>query len=153
MIIKNSVDQALLKELDKAVKVVLIQHGLKSNSNLINSIDYQYNDSIKGFQLYVNNYYEAVSEGRKPKATKVPIGDLINWIKRYNISTGELSINQLAFLIQRSIYIHGVKGKKYDSIVEEVSLEVLSKSLSESLSKQIEEETALQINNKYLING
>lgn len=133
---QDLIDKALLDTMTNAVKAVLKQRGVENNSKLMNSIEFV---EVEGaFVLLANDYYEYLSTGRKPKARKVPITDLIEWIKRNTITpkAGQ-SINQLAFAIQTSIYKNGIKGKSYIDPVTEVSLDIAEEGVSDILEEGV----------------
>jgi hypothetical protein len=107
----------LLKELQKITLMTITKSGVKANSDLAKSVKYYVTKD--GIQMEVAAYYPYVSSGRRPNIRRVPIKDLIPWIKQYGIRprNGQ-TINQLAFAIQTSIYKRGIKGKNYVDKVE-----------------------------------
>lgn len=73
-----------------------------------------------GLKLSYNDYAEYLDRGRRPGAKKVPIQALIKFIKIRNLQSkikgrkGRFTnINQIAFMIQNSIYRKGIKGRKF----------------------------------------
>lgn len=103
-------------ELDAVVQQVLIAKGVKQSSDLTNSVDWDYGRDQ--MLMYVNDYYENVSKGRKPYARKIPLTALIRFIKKNNINHATMSTTQLAFAMQTSIYKAGIKGKNFIEVVE-----------------------------------
>jgi hypothetical protein len=63
---------------------------------------------------------------------------LIDWVKSYGIGSG--NVNQIAYAIQQSIFIVGIKGKGYTDIVNQNVAEYSSEELSKVLSKFLLEE-------------
>lgn len=59
------------------------------------------------FSIYYNDYLEYIESGRRPKAKKVPIKDLIAWAKQKGIPTD----NNTIYAIQQSIYNNGIPSK------------------------------------------
>lgn len=59
------------------------------------------------FSIYYNDYLEYIESGRRPKAKKVPIKDLIQWAKQKGIPTD----NNTIYAIQQSIYNNGIPSK------------------------------------------
>lgn len=59
------------------------------------------------FDLYYNDYLQYIEEGRKPKARKVPIRPLIDWMKRNLISDDV----RVAYAIRESIYKLGIPAR------------------------------------------
>ena len=141
----DKANKAMLTEMTKATKVVLTQSLVKRNSNLMRSVKWEKKQSM--WVLIANDYYQYLSEGRKRKARKVPVQDLITWIKQYGIQprAGQ-TINQLAFAIQRSIFINGIRGKKYEDKIENVTLDIAAEGTAEALSEIITNELADTIN-------
>ena len=145
MIDLNKYDKAILDELTKATKVVMAKKGVERNSNLLKTVEWEKKQN--GFVLLANDYYQYVSSGRKRGARKVPITDLIPWIKKYNIRpTAGQTINQLAFAIQSSIYKSGIRGKKFEDPVENVTLDMITEGTAEILSEAIANGIADSIN-------
>lgn len=59
------------------------------------------------FDLFYNDYLQYVEEGRKPKARKVPVRPLIDWMKRNLISDDV----RVAYAIRESIYKLGIPAR------------------------------------------
>jgi hypothetical protein len=59
------------------------------------------------FDLFYNDYLQYIEEGRKPKARKVPIRPLIDWMKRNLISDDV----RVAYAIRESIYKLGIPAR------------------------------------------
>lgn len=104
------------KELETIIQQVLISRGVKNNSELVKSIEWDYGRNQ--MLMLVNDYYQSVSTGRKPKARKIPISALLSFIKRNGISSTKYSTNQLAWAMQSSIYKAGIKGRNFIDVVE-----------------------------------
>ncbi len=126
-------------DLELIVQRIMVQKGIKENSNILDSIEFIKSDN--GISMLANDYYLYVSEGRKPQARKIPIQDLIDWVKRYKIGSGD--VNKTAYAIQQSIYINGIRGKKFIDLVAnsvgDYSAEQLSELLSELIAEQFGE--------------
>ena len=142
----NDVETAMIAELTVATRIVMQKRGIKQNSNLIKSIDWE--KSQNGFVLLANDYFNYASEGRRPNARKVPIKDLLDWMGRYGIrpKAGQTK-NQLAFQIQSGIYKNGIKKKNYANPVVEITSEMIAENTSEALSEIIATAIAETINN------
>ena len=127
------------QELTKAVQAVLIKNGVDKRSDLVNSIEWTTQNGT--FVMLANDYYEYVSTGRRPRARKVPIMPLIQWIKDKRIkgrsrTTGRfITNNSLAFAIQTSIYKTGIKGKNYINEVEEVVADLSEIRMADGLEQ------------------
>lgn len=103
--------------LDKIYKSIqediqdIFKNALKNvnleDSNLYKELKVEVNDSSDIFKVLYNYYLEYIEQGRKPKAKKVPIKDIIEWCKRKGIN----SDNNTAYAIQQSIYMKGIPAK------------------------------------------
>ncbi len=135
-----SVEKELLKELQVATQQVLATNAL-GNSELSKSIEYVYKNNQ--FILLANDYFTYVSTGRRPRARKVPVEDLIQWMKKKGI-TPRLgsSYSQTAFAISEAIYKNGIKAKNYINPVIDVATEIITEDLATNLSEQIATEIA-----------
>jgi len=150
-IISNSVTKALLNELTTAFNMVLINSGIKENSDLIKSVGIEYTTNL--FTVYANDYMIWVSTGRRPGVKKVPINALILFIKKNNITIGKLGINQVAFAIQNAIYKNGIMAKNFMEKLIATSLEVISESMVENIVAEIEVVVFNTFDKKYVINA
>ena len=84
--------------------------NVKSNttlefSNLDTQAKIENNDWV--FDLFYNDYLQYIEEGRKPRARKVPIRPLIDWMKRNLISDDV----RVAYAIRESIYKLGIPAR------------------------------------------
>jgi hypothetical protein len=133
--VEIEVTKELLLELQLATQKVLQQYRL-GGSDLIKSIEYTYKDNV--FVLVANDYFTYVSTGRRPRARKVPIEDLLKWMKDKGLrpKAGQ-TYNQLAFAIQDAIYKNGIKAKNYINPVMDVTTDIISEDFAENLSEQI----------------
>lgn len=135
---KNILPQ-FIEDMVLLTRRTMIENGVEEQSDLIKSVEYIPTNS--GMQLLANDYYEYVSTGRRPKARKVPIEDLIVWIKKYGIAAGD--INSIAWAIQKSIYENGIKGKSFINPVENTVADFSSEKLAEALSEVIADEMVM----------
>jgi len=140
--LKNTQDE-LQSELTLATQKVLEKFKGMEGSDLIKSIEWEYNQKQGAFEMLALDYYTYVSTGRKPRARKVPIEDLLSWIKRKRISTLGGSPTATAWKIQRAIYKNGIRGKKYEDPVIDVTTELTSETISEDLSNYIVDDIVL----------
>lgn len=129
----------LITDLTLLAQRTMIENGLEANSDLVKSVAFIEKDN--GLQLVANDYYTYVSTGRRPKARKVPVEDLIIWIKSKGIGAG--NINGLAFAIQQSIYKNGIRGKGFENPVENNVADMASEELAEVLSEVIADEMVM----------
>lgn len=138
--LKLNVTKALINEIIAATKKVMIEYEL-GDSKLIDSIEWRYKDEV--FTLLANDYFTYVVTGRRPKARKVPIRPLIDWLRRKNIKPAYgQTYNTLAFAIQNSIYKSGINGKDLVSPIINVTSDILAEYIAEDLSVSIADELA-----------
>jgi hypothetical protein len=123
----------MITDLTLLAQRTMIENGLAADSDLVKSVVLV--EKNGGLQLLALDYYEYVSTGRRPKARKVPVEDLIVWIKSKGIGAG--NINNMAFAIQQSIYKRGIKGKAFANPVENNVADLASEELAELLSEVI----------------
>lgn len=122
-------------DLKKVVQLVL-NKSLSKKSDIEDSVEFiAQRDSL---YMYVNDYYQAISSGRKPLKKKLPIYVLIRWIKKNGIQPrGGISVNQLAFIFQRSIYLNGIKGKNFIETIQDNITDVVEIRVAENLESFI----------------
>lgn len=106
----NKILNGLSKDIETVIKQVWMSAGLKSNSDLIKSISAELGINNQ-LAIYALDYAEHYSKGRKKFAKKIPLQSIIEFIKKSGVSNNGMTINQLAFIIQNSIYQNGIKPK------------------------------------------
>lgn len=130
----NDIVKEFIKDLEAAVRATMISKGMKAEDDVVKTI--QFKEKKEGlFEMIANDYYLYQSTGRRAGARKVPISDLITWIKEKGIGFG--NINSLAFAIQTSIYKNGIKGKNYIDPVEEVVADTSEVKLADGLEEAL----------------
>jgi hypothetical protein len=139
------------------------------DSRLSASIKFRYseNNGNPSFNLSMNDYWEALNDGRGANKKAPPIDPIINWIKRKGIFTGislkrkekfriakvgktkaevkqikklsrEDIIKNQAFAISRSIGKKGFKGNHFvDELLNDGRLTQLRQDVSKALGKEI----------------
>lgn len=140
----DDVKKQIAKDLLKATQVVLKRAKVSTSSDLYRELEWEFKKDV--WTLVAYDYYKYVSTGRR-SGSMPPVKDLIPWIKKNGISARGMTVNQLAFAIATSIKRNGIKGKKYEDKVVDVSTDILSEELSEELSEKITEDIANAINN------
>lgn len=88
------------------------------------------------FDLFYNDYLQYIEEGRKPRARKVPIRPLVDWMKRNLISDDV----RVAYAIRESIYQLGIPARP------------LLEPFGEMLDKRFEEKIYDEIFNTIITN-
>jgi hypothetical protein len=91
--------------------------GLDKNSTLYNSVQVSY-DATPTIKIESLDYLKFLDSGRRAGARKIPVQIILKWIKKKGIrprdSRGRfksMTLNQLAFVIQRSIYRIGIRPR------------------------------------------
>jgi hypothetical protein len=137
----KSILKDLLPKLERITIQTMVYRGIKQNSNLAKSVDYKVTE--KGVDMIANDYWTYASSGRRPYTRKVPIRDLIDYIKRYNIrpKNGQ-TLNQLAFAIQTSIYKNGINPKNYTLKVVGATSDLTEETISSELVDVIADDVA-----------
>lgn len=130
----------LIPELTRITIEHMIQSGVPRNSRLIDSVEYKLSGTR--LNLIANDYWFFVSKGRRAGVRKVPVDALIDWIKRYGIvPRGGMTINQLAFAIQNSIYKQGINPKNYiEKIIDsasDLSNDILTLNIADMIADDI----------------
>ena len=95
----------LKRELGK--ELVLQKH--RASGRLIDTMFFkvvQKREALE-LQIWAQDYAKTVEKGQRP-GIKVPIEDLIEWIKAKGIERGDKQIKTAAFLIQRAIIKQGI---------------------------------------------
>lgn len=116
--------------------------NVKSNTTLeFTRLDTQakVEESDFTFNLFYNYYLEYIESGRKPKARKVPIRPLLDWMKRNFISDDV----RVAYAIRESIYQKGIParpllepfGDMLDERFENKIYEYIFETITEKLDK------------------
>jgi hypothetical protein len=91
--------------------------GLNNSSALYNSMMVTY-DSTPTIKIESLDYLKYLDGGRRAGARKIPVQIILKWIKRKKIrprnARGQfksMTLNQLAFVIQRSIFNIGIRPR------------------------------------------
>lgn len=130
----------MINEIYKAIQEDIqdiFQNALKNvnleDSNLYKDLKVEVNENSDIFKVLYNDYLEYIELGRKPKAKKVPIKDIIEWCKRKGIG----SDNNTAYAIQQSIYMKGIKPKYILSNVDKTLDLTFLKKWSDDIFQEI----------------
>jgi len=143
----------LLEDLRQITIEAMASTGIKKTSDLAKSVKFM--NTRDGIAMEVNFYYPFVSEGhmivRPPRIKKVPLDALIQWIKANNIlprskkSGRFVTVNQMAWAVQMSIWKRGIKSKMptmgrgfaqvvADDVADEAALRLADELANEVLS-------------------
>lgn len=89
-----------------------------------------------------------IDQGRRPGLRRVPIDNIIRWLRRYRIlgrdrtsgkfrSATEQSINSTAWAIQQAIFRHGIRAKPFINETLEYAEQIISQAVDKVLIPQI----------------
>jgi len=118
-----------------AILDITPQRNNLSNSELVKSIEAKYTEN--SIEIWAYEYAIYIDSGRKAGARRVPLWALVDWIKRYNIGDGKISVNNLAFLIQRSIFENGIKPRPYLDQFTTNALELITAELADEFETKL----------------
>lgn len=136
--------RALLNELLAATRQIMLMRDVDSRSDLVRSTEWTYEK--KQFILIANDYFKWVNRGRMPFVRKVPVDALIPWMRKNNIRpSGGQTYTSLAYAIQQSIYMNGIKAKQYSFPIVEESMELIADKIAMDLTVQIMDTLVLTI--------
>lgn len=144
----NDITKAILKDLMIVWRQLMASDyavNVKSNttlefSNLDNTVKIEAVDF--NFNLFYNYYLEYIESGRKPRARKVPIRPLIDWMKRKHISDD----NRVAYAIRESIYQLGIPPRPLLEPFGEMLDERFEKKIYDDIFNKITEKLDLFFN-------
>lgn len=109
-----------------------------ATGDLLNSISYELIKGKQGqpsvIEIKYLDYFEYVNKGRKPKAKKVPIKALLQWItvkglRGRNKKGRFIKKMSLAYAIQTNIYKYGIRPKKQGNLFYDPAIERLEQLL------------------------
>jgi hypothetical protein len=89
---------------------ILAENDKRATGNLIKSLDFKIIKGIDGLMLQIlaADYFKYVDAGRRP-GKQPPIKSILSWIKNKPIGFKNMTDNQAAFIIARSIGKKGIK--------------------------------------------
>ncbi|MDF9800790.1 hypothetical protein OKW21_006053 [Catalinimonas alkaloidigena] len=140
----------LAASIEKQIKFVMLEKNVPKNSRLVNSVNSSYNPDQFELAWFANYYYEYLSQGRKKFTKRVPYKALLEWIRRYNIRPrdSKMSQNQLAWVIQRSIYLNGIRGRNFIQAVNDTAQRTFETAIDADLLDTITAELTQYFNEK-----
>lgn len=132
----DDIQKAIIKDLEASTKATLIQAKVDKQSDLVKSVDWQFKNGM--FVLITNDYYPYVDEGRRRGSKQPPVKDILQWMKDNSIRPrGGMTMNQLAFVIARSIKLDGIKPKNFGDKVVDLSTDIIAEDIATDLSEII----------------
>lgn len=123
--------------LQNAILEQLNRLGL-GDSRLYKSVEIEVSDE-GDILIFANDYAQYVISGRRAGAKPPPIAPLIAWMKRKGISSPDVSINRLAFLIARSISRKGIKPRDFITPAVEATQQELENVVDKIVNDLIDE--------------
>src|SRR6478735_7246536 len=116
-----------------------------SNSDIIKNLKIDTKDEKLIISLF--SYYQYIESGRKKGVKGIPISVLIDFIKSKNIKPNNISVNQLAFIFQKSIKEKGIKPRKIFTTSYKVTEQLWEKEFNITLDNIIKD-IIFKFNNK-----
>jgi hypothetical protein len=136
MISIDKISKSIVEDLQAATIKIMNRAGVDSTSNLVKSLEWEYRDDT--FYLLANDYFQALSSGRRIGVRHVPPEDLIPWMKRKGIHpSGSMTYSQLAYIISNAIYKNGIRGKYFSDPVLNTSTDFIAEVISTDIAVQI----------------
>lgn len=139
------ISMKVLEQIRIAVKAIIVDSGVKSSSELAKSIEAK---QINGdmIALYALDYLKFLESGKKRFAKKIPIVQIIKFINKNSISAKDgISKNALAYIIQNAIFQRGIKAKKINQKITEVSTRIIVEQLEKQFDIDVENNIILKI--------
>lgn len=95
-------------------------------------------NSIENFNLFYNDYLDAIEKGKKPFTEKVSVQALVSWAKRKGISSDSKTI----YAIRESIYKYGIKARPllvhFERELDEIFDQDIFDRIFEEITKSLE---------------
>lgn len=119
----------------EANKIANVPKGY--NTNLYDSVDVRYDVNNQEVQIFMNDYWQYVNDGRRP-GKRPPTGPIVDWLKFRGIQgrdkKGRFATRQsTAFAIATNIAKFGIKP----TFFFDIAIEKLSQQIDEELFEQL----------------
>ena len=129
-------------ELEISAVKELVDQGHRATGKLVNSVETRVITNSLGFSLILlaEQYGIFVDSGRRPRAKKVPVMALVEWVKTKAIARNDQEAFRVAYAIQQKIFLEGIPTRnafKYsrngrrvgwiDFVAQELSNELVGK--------------------------
>ncbi|TXK36792.1 hypothetical protein FVR03_16755 [Pontibacter qinzhouensis] len=144
-----------LFEVAKLIKEFIIAEAEKGGRHkfrkdgkdgFVNSVNVDF--TTDGVKIDLPGHAQYIENGRKPFTKKVPLSEIIKWLKRYRVvsrdqKTGKYkkvsqnSINSTAWAIQQSIYKNGIKARPFIEASLQYTEELLAEVIDEFLVPEL----------------
>ena len=134
MIDDNFNIQELLNEIEDIVRFVLKKIDL-DNSSFAKKITIEWID--ERVVVSMPEYGEFIDKGRKKNSRMPPIKSIKEFIRSKNITSTDLTTDQLAFAIAKSISIKGVKARPFIESLTEETFNLVSEHIYNEINKML----------------
>ena len=139
--LETDIKRAILEDLEYDTKVIMETQGLVG-TDVYKSINWTFDGSR--FTMFANDYYQYIDSGRKAGGKRVPVESILTWIRKKNIRPrNEMTINSLAYIIQRSINRKGIFPRPMTQRIVGVSLETISERILDDLVVKVADEITM----------
>jgi len=95
--------------LELKLKEAITRQDSIATGELLNSVRVRVDDN--GLVISMNEYAQYIEEGRKP-GTWAPVNAIRNWV-RVKLNVPASQVNSVAFLVNRKIFLEGIKAKPF----------------------------------------
>lgn len=120
----------------------LVSNGKLASSTLLNSLKHEVRQTLRGVEVVGTMVYygQFVNNGRKIGAKGVPIQVLMDWIKLKGIESDITRAKSIAFAIQRSIKLNGIKPLPFIENAIKGSIQQIDNIAGNAFDEQIARE-------------
>jgi len=94
--------------------------------------------STETLAVSMPDYADSIDRGRKAGGRKVPIAALLKWLAARGVTPKRnQTLNSIAFAVQNSIYVHGIKARPFLAGTEEYLNELADALIDEVLLPEL----------------
>ena len=140
----------LADEVKKIVELRIRRYGInpRTGTNTLQGSDLEKSIEISptedGIVLQIADYWEFVSRGWErtrnyPNTFSKFVENLTKWVRKKNIHFGNLSQNQIVWIVLRKIWTHGIQARPFMVYSDEGDLEEMIPELKTYIDKWFDE--------------
>lgn len=140
----------LADEVKKIVELRIRRYGVnpRTGTNTLQGSDLEKSIDVSptedGIVLQIADYWEFVSRGWErtgnyPNTFSKFVENLTKWVRKKNIHFGNLSQNQIVWIVLRKIWTHGIQSRPFMVYSDEGDLEEMIPELKSYMDKWFDE--------------
>lgn len=140
----------LAEEVKKIVELRIRRYGVnpRTGTNTLQGSDLEKSIEISptedGIVLQIADYWEYISRGWErtgnyPNTFSKFVENLTKWVRKKNIHFGNLSQNQIVWIVLRKIWTHGIQARPFMVYSDEGDLEEMIPELKSYMDKWFDE--------------